>query len=153
MLKQGLLKVNEQPYSIVDSVRDSNFVALDHAYSKSEPDFKDLPKQENIRKAVKENVSLKIISPKANEKFTVNDEVIIKVTADPKKMNGRRVRFYYLDKKWKFIEQDETAPYEATWKSPPLGQWDIYVAVHEEDWKIVSKSRVNIVVQEENSKQ
>ena len=39
MLKQGMLDVNEQPYPSVERVREANFLALDHAYEGTEPQF------------------------------------------------------------------------------------------------------------------
>ena len=42
LLKQGMLDINEQPYPIVERVREANFLALDHAYEGTEPKFEAL---------------------------------------------------------------------------------------------------------------
>lgn len=149
LLKQGLLKVSEEPYSVVERVAAANVVALKHAYADTQPTKIESspPKTEPAsKKAADGSADVRINAPAANASFSAGDEIVIKATADLDELNGRRVSFYYLDEKWKPIGHDDTAPFEATWTSPPNGTWDVYVAVHGQDWKIVSKSRVKISV-------
>ncbi|MEM6690125.1 MAG: hypothetical protein AAF664_11900 [Planctomycetota bacterium] len=140
LLKQGLLDVNEAPYPIVSRIREANFQALDHAYQGTQPK---VTKTSSTRLT---SETLTIIEPNQREVFASGENVVIKANIDLKAIGGRQVRFYYMDKKWQSIGHDAEAPFEATWRSPPPGEWDIYVAVHGWDWKILSKSRVRIEV-------
>ncbi|QDT39695.1 hypothetical protein [Stratiformator vulcanicus] len=148
LLKQGLLNVNEQPYPVVDRVREANYLALNHAYEGTEPRFAARIKNEERPDVADPTTPLRILAPASGAKLSTQADVVIRAAVDLEKLGGRQVRFYYVDKQWKLIGRDETAPFEVTWKSPPAGDWDIVVAVHGNDWKILSKSRVSVSVAE-----
>ncbi|MEM9940843.1 MAG: Ig-like domain-containing protein [Planctomycetota bacterium] len=168
LLKQGLIQSNSAPYAIVGRVREANLAALQYAYSGTEPtdsqqkaptrqpDSQSKPQPAQTGKSERQTPrqatqpgehTLKITTPTDGERFSTDDDIKISATVDFEKLGGRQVRFYYMDKKWEPIGHDESAPFEATWKSPPAGTWDIYVAVHDNDWKIVAKSHITITVE------
>ena len=121
LLKQGMLKINEQPYPIVDRVREANFLALDHAYEGTEPKFEALKPGPATKVVLQQGTSLRITAPADGEKFTAEDNIVIRATVDLDKLGGRQVRFYYLDK----VEADRSRRIQRHSRQPgnllPLG--------------------------------
>ncbi|GAB5405257.1 MAG: hypothetical protein Aurels2KO_34880 [Aureliella sp.] len=147
LLKQGMLRVSEEPYRVVASVREANSIALSHAYKGTEPESTDVRQASADSASARRKVALQITAPADGTGFSTGHDVVITAAADLENSRGRQVRFYYMDKKWELIGKDDTAPFETTWKAPPAGKWDIYVAVHGDDWKILSKEKVTIKVE------
>ncbi|MEM9368326.1 MAG: Ig-like domain-containing protein [Planctomycetota bacterium] len=150
LLKQGLVRVSGRPYEIIERVKDANFTALSHAYDGTEP--KSLAAAtvglDGARSGRGETPT--ILAPKDGARISVGKDIDIEATVDLAKIGGRQVRFYYVDEgKWKPIGHDDSFPYRTTWTSPPPGDWTIYAAAHGRDWKIVSKSKVNIKIVDE----
>ncbi|MEM1061884.1 MAG: Ig-like domain-containing protein [Planctomycetota bacterium] len=149
LLKQGLVRVDEQPYGVVGRVREANFSALRYAYKGTEPESLAAKAVGRDGAATGEGDTPTILAPADGATISSGEDVVIEATVDLAKIGGRQVRFYYVDRgKWKPIGKDDSFPYRTTWSDPPAGEWTIYAAAHGQDWKVLSKSEITVSVAE-----